>query len=93
MQPGCRADDIHDRVQRADFMEMHLFHRHSVDARLDDGQPGKRGDGVRLHPHGQTRAFDQFAHVGQVAVLRILRRLDRYQCRADRAAHHLPGVQ
>ena len=40
------ADDVDDRVERADLVEVHLIHRHLVDARLGLGQAPKQGDGA-----------------------------------------------
>ena len=39
LQPEHRADDVDDRVEGADFVEMHLLDRHLVNRRLGVRQP------------------------------------------------------
>ena len=42
-----RADDVDDRVERADLVEVHLLDRHLVDGRLGLGQPPEQLDRPR----------------------------------------------
>ena len=39
LESGRRADNVHDRVDRADFVKVHLLNRHAVNERLGFPQP------------------------------------------------------
>ena len=43
-----RADDVDDRVEGADFVQVHLLDRHLVNRGLGFGQPAEQGDRARL---------------------------------------------
>ncbi len=48
------ADDIRDRIDRADFMEMNRLNRNVVDLRLRMTQQSKGLQRNRLHPIGEV---------------------------------------
>ena len=59
LEPEHRADDVDDRVERADLVQVHLLDRHLVDRRLGLREPAEQADGARAGAAGQRRPFDQ----------------------------------
>ena len=49
-QRDGRADDVHDGIHRADFVEMDFVRRQAVDFALGLGDARKNGDGFLFHP-------------------------------------------
>ncbi len=62
------ADDVDDRVERADFVQMDAFERHVVDRRLRLGQPPEQPDCAILAFPRQRRPFNRSRDVGQAVV-------------------------
>jgi hypothetical protein len=67
-----RSDDVDDGIERADFVEVHLLRRSTVDAPLSSGQRLERGQRTLPHSLGQAGLLD---HRGDVAVRADHRRL------------------
>ena len=90
-----RADDVRDRVERADFVEVDLLDRHVMDRRFGLAEPREDGDRALLHALRQARAEDHRADrlEAAVRVVRFVGRLDGHLQRADAAAQGLLGAE
>jgi hypothetical protein len=64
-----RTDDIDDRIERANFMEMDLLHRRAVDGGFGLAQPAEHLDGFRLTVIAQRGSINGGEDVLQVMVL------------------------
>lgn len=71
------ADDIGDRINRPDFMEMHFFQRQAVDFAFRNGDFFEDRQTVCRHPFVEARAPDQLDDVGIMSMIR------RRMCRID----------
>ena len=59
MKPVTAADDVDDRIDRADFVERNLLRRLAVNLPLHFGQQRKNRNGRPFHRLRQRGAFDQ----------------------------------
>jgi hypothetical protein len=50
MECGARPDDVDDRVDGTDLVEVHLHRRHAVQLTFDFGERFERAQGARLDP-------------------------------------------
>ena len=68
------ADDVDDRVERADFVQVHLLDRHLVDRGLGLGQPLEHALCARSRPAGRQRGLvDERRDLGEGSVrMRVL---------------------
>src|SRR6266446_5245964 len=72
-EPLDGTDDIQYRVDRADFVQMHLVGRDAVDASLRLAHEAERAYRALFDPIGDRRAFDQLDEVTDVTAVRLLR--------------------
>ncbi len=63
VETGCHADDVGDRVERADLVEVDLLRRRAVDGGLGSRQAGEDVERRRPHRLGELRLLQQVAHV------------------------------
>ena len=61
-------DDVDDRVERADFVQVDLLHRHVVDGGFRFGEPIEERRRTRLSLVGQRRLRDALLDAGEVIV-------------------------
>lgn len=54
----ARTDDIRDRIERADFVELDVFRRLAVDLAFGDGNALENGERVLLHEIGELAVLD-----------------------------------
>ena len=90
-----RADDVRDRVQRADFVEVDFLDGHVMDRRFGLAQAREDRDRALLHALRQARAEDHPADRLQAAAraVRLVGGLDGHLQRADAAAQGLLGAE
>ena len=69
MQTEARAHHIHDRVHRADFVEMHLVRRRAMHLRLGLRQAREDPQGRLRHGGRQPGSHDDLRHLFQAAVM------------------------
>ena len=50
LEPDTRSDDVEDRIERSDLMEMHLLRRQTVDLTFRDSDALKHRSGLFLYP-------------------------------------------
>ena len=62
------ADHVHQRVRRADLVEVHLVAGRAVDFGFRVGQAAEHLPRLLLHPRLQVRGGDHLFHLAQVAV-------------------------
>ena len=67
------ADDVDDRVERADFVQVDVVDRHLVDVRFDRREPAEQRDRAIARRRRQRRAGDQPLDLGDVPVRMVLR--------------------
>src|SRR5262249_29555043 len=65
LQAEHRADDVDDRIERADLVEMDLLHGRVVDRRLGLRQPLEEGLRPIAPGRGQRRRIDEPVDLGQ----------------------------
>src|SRR4051812_45425688 len=58
------ADDVDERVERADFVQVHSLDRNSVDCRFSLSKPLKKSLGALLTPWAERRPVDQVVNLG-----------------------------
>ena len=63
-----RADDVHDGINRADFVKMNFARRYAMDFPLRHGDALEHGDRFLLHPGRELAARDQFLDLREIAV-------------------------
>ena len=63
-QPEQRARDIHNRIHRAQLVQVHLFDRQVVDAGLGLDHALENVHGRRMHLLRQTGGLDQRRDIG-----------------------------
>ena len=68
-----RADDVDDRVERADLVQMDLVDRNLMDGRFGFAEPMEELFGARLRGRRERRALDQRVDLGQAAVRVVMR--------------------
>src|SRR5206468_11823219 len=61
-----RADDIHDGIDRADFVEMHFLGRQSVNFSFGHGDALEHGEGLLLHPIRKGAWLNQRLYPGEI---------------------------
>ena len=59
MNSSAGCDDIYDRIDCADLMEVDILHRHVVDLRLRGAKKLECVDGCLLYRFGQRCGLDQ----------------------------------
>ena len=84
------ADDIDDRIDRADFMKMHVLGRRVMHLRLGSASTSKIAIARWLHGRGQRRRLDQRANLAEVTLGLRLRHLDIELERRDSAQSFAP---
>ena len=67
------ADDVHDRVERAHFVQVDVFDRHLVDVGLDGREAADQRDGAIARRRRERRPGDQPLDPGDVPVRMVLR--------------------
>jgi len=65
---GC-ADDVHDGIHRADFVEMHFAGWQAVNFSFRFGDALEDGDGFLFDPSGKLAAQNQFFYFGKISLL------------------------
>ena len=87
LQADGGADDVHDGVDRAHLVEVHVFHRLAVHARFRLRQKLKDGAAVLLDPLRQVAGRNHGENVAEMAVPRQARLIDihTHAARAQRA--------
>jgi hypothetical protein len=83
----ARADDVADGIDRADFVEVHLFYGDAVDGGFRLAEDAEDALGVGLDRVGQIGGVNHFQDAAQVPVL--LRLSDRY---AKFSGAHAPAL-
>lgn len=73
VEEQAAADDVRDRVHRADLVEMHLLGRNAVRVGFRLGDETVNGDRVRPDLGGQVESFDQRADIGKAVVMMPVR--------------------
>ena len=68
-QRDGRADDVHDGIHRADFVEVDFVRRQAVNFSLGLGDALKDGDGFLLHPGGQLAARNELFDFGKIPLV------------------------
>ena len=86
VQPGAGADDVDDRVDRADLMEMHVLDRLAVGLRLGRGEGGKDGERRVADGRRQGRSSSKSTNGPPVARWLLVGSLDDHSRAANRAA-------
>ncbi len=71
-QRNGRADDVHDGIHRADFVEMNFVRRQSVDFALRLGDALEDGDGFLLHPGGKLAARNQLFDFREISLFLVV---------------------
>ena len=71
-QRDARADDVHNRIHRADFVKMNLLRRKTVDFSFRHGNALKNRDGFFLHPGRQPALYDRVVDFGKCPVLVVV---------------------
>ena len=71
LQSNTGADDINNRIDRADFMEMHFFRRQAMNFSFGDGDAIKDRERFLLHPGGKCALGNQFADLTEGTAMRI----------------------
>ena len=71
-QRDGRADDIHDGIHRADFVEMDFRRRQAVNFSLRLGDALKNGDGFLLHPGGKFAARNQLFDFRKIPLVLVV---------------------
>ena len=67
LQPDTRAHYVYDRIQRTDFVEMHLLGWNPVDPALRHGNALEHRRRFLFHPIRKGAAADQLLDFGEVA--------------------------
>ena len=93
LEPGHDADDVGQRVQRADLVEVHGLRLDPVHPALGDREPLEHGERALADGGGQVGVEQQRADVGPGAVLGRLGRLDVHPGGAEAMAGDLLGNQ
>ena len=91
IEPDRRADDVGDRIDGADFVEVHLLDRRAVHLRLGLGQLLKDSLGQLSLPRRERAAVDHRRDVVQMAMLVLRLVLDRDLRGAEAAFLHFAG--
>ena len=73
VEEQAAADDVRDRVHRADLVEVHLLGRNAVRVGFRLGDETVNGDRVRPDLGGQIESFDQRADIGKAVVMMPVR--------------------
>ena len=82
LEPDRGADEVGDRIEGADLVEMHFLDRNPVDLGLGVGQAAEEALGQILLTIGQPALVDNCLDVMQVSMGVVVRRLDpRVSCR------------
>ncbi len=68
-QSDARADDIHNGIHCADFMEVNIFGRVSMDFAFGDGDAMEDGGGFFFDPGREMALGDQFFYVGKISAM------------------------
>ena len=68
-----RADDVDNRVERADFVQMDLLDRNLVDGRFRFSKTMKQLFRATLRSRRQSRALDQLVDLGEAAMRVMMR--------------------
>ena len=68
-QRDRRADDVHDRIHRADFVKMNLLGRFAVDFPLRRGDALKDGQRFFFHPRRKFARGNQLLDLREITVL------------------------
>ena len=71
-QRDTRANDVHNRIHRADFVKMNLPRRTTVDFSFRVGDALKNRDGLFFHPWGQLATTDELFDFGKCPVLIVM---------------------
>ena len=71
LERDAAADDVDDRVHRADLVKMHLVRRHAVNLALGHGDSAENGNRFFLHPVAERTGADERLDVGEVAFVRV----------------------
>ena len=69
LQSNASTDDIHDRVHRADLVEMDLFGRDIVNAAFSDSDPLEYSDRPLLDPIREAALSDKLFYFGKVPAM------------------------
>ena len=85
------ADDIHNRIYGAYFVEMNLFERHSVDFGFGFGQAGEDFVGAFGGTRCELGFVDSLQNYGKAAVVVGFGGRDLHLCRINLAALYLGG--
>ena len=62
-QPDACADNVDDRIDRSNFVKVHLLGRQAVDLSLGDGDALEHGYRFLFHPSGQFALQDQLLNL------------------------------
>ena len=66
-----RAADVHERVERAELVKVHVVGRYSVDATLDPGETPERVERASPCPFREIRSLHEAANLA-VAAMRVV---------------------
>ena len=91
LESDGRADDVHDRIHRADFVEMHLLDGNLVNSGFRFGEPRENLAGAFGGARRELRFLDTVENFGKSAVVMPLARCDFHVCGENLAALHLLG--
>jgi hypothetical protein len=71
-EANARANDIDDRIDRADLMKMNLLGGHAVNFSFGFGNACENGGGAVFHPRRQFAVVDQRANVRKASSVLVL---------------------
>jgi hypothetical protein len=86
-----RAHNIHDCINRADFMKVHFLNRDAVDERLGIPQPLKYARRFLRNRRRQPRPFNQLKNFGKRPVPLRIGGFHFHLCRPESTPHNFFG--
>src|SRR5262249_9809431 len=91
-QPPDDADDVQNRIDGADFMEMYLLRWHAVDLALRGRDRGERAICELAHPFRRSASLYELSNLPDVASVRLRRNLEINLLANDLPANDLPDL-
>jgi hypothetical protein len=71
LQRDARAHNIHNRINRANFVEMHFLRRHAVNLAFRARNPRKNTHSLLLHPRRKLAALNQFTNLRKTSPMLV----------------------